>query len=147
MALHHTEDPVCPLCEAKIRDSHPAMASWFREKKKVYQNLHTSCSFRGKVDQDSAFKEGKSKLKWPHSAHNRVNPRTAKPESLALDLFQIDEVGNPRWSPLFFAMLNRENRQDRCPIRWGGDFRTLGDSCHFEWIGKLTDDESPQSAA
>ena len=34
------------------------------------------CGYRGKEEQDKAYKEGKSKLKYPQSKHNRV-PSTA----------------------------------------------------------------------
>lgn len=30
------------------------------------------CAYRNKSMQDKAFKEGKSKLKWPNSAHNKA---------------------------------------------------------------------------
>lgn len=37
------------------------------------------CGFRGKEEQEQAFIQGKSKLRWPHSKHNK------KP-SLAMDI-------------------------------------------------------------
>jgi hypothetical protein len=34
------------------------------------------CAYRGKAEQDKAYKEGKSKSKWGQSAHN-INPSNA----------------------------------------------------------------------
>ncbi len=86
------------------------------------------------MDQNKCVSEGKSKAVWPTSPHNAM--RDKKPCSKALDLFQIDEDGIARWVPIFFAKLNAENLANLEPLIWGGEFKTLGDSCHFQ----LTDE-------
>lgn len=130
MRLHHTDDPICPLCEEKLKGAHEYMAEWFRRVKRSYPNVHTSCAYRGKEEQDAAVARGASRARFPKSAHNFE--RDGKPCSLALDLFQIDEDGIGRWVPLFFAKINAENEKSGEPLIWGGRFKSIGDSCHFE---------------
>lgn len=126
MVLHHIEGPLCPLCEEKLDKVHPYMANWYRIKKKKYPNLHVSWGFRGRSEQERAFNDGKTKLHYPDSAHNKI-------PSLAIDLFQIDEDGVARWSQVFFMKLNAENEADQFPIKWGGNWKSLGDADHFQY--------------
>lgn len=132
-SLHHTSDAICPLCESKLMQAHPDIASWYREKKKLYPNLHISFSYRTMKEQNELFAQGKTLLQWPNSKHNNQLPN-GLPCALALDLFQIDEDGNGRFSRQFYSLLNDQNRADRAPIRWGGDFKSLKDYDHFELI-------------
>lgn len=127
---HHTHDPVCPLCEEKLTLADPQLATWFRAVKARYANVHVSWSWRGEADQDAFFKEGKTRAQWPKSKHN--NMQGGRPWSLALDLFQIDEDGVARFSPLFYAKLADENEKANEPILWGGMFHSIGDKDHFE---------------
>lgn len=134
IGLHHTADPTCPLCEAKLQSAHPFMQNWFHGIKSRYINTHISWAYRGKEDQEAAFTAGKSRDHFPESPHNRLNPETQLPESLALDLFQEDEDGNARFSPKFYLMIAMENKANKVPIAWGGDFRTLGDRDHYQYV-------------
>lgn len=127
---HHNSDPTCPLCAEKIAEAHPEMRAWFLDVKSRYPNAHVSWSFRCEEDQNQLVLDKKSRLSWPHSAHNQMED--GKPCSMALDLFQIDEDGVGRWSPLWFAKLNAENENNKLPIFWGGNWKTLGDNDHFE---------------
>lgn len=114
--------------------AHPRLGEWFRKLKARYPNVHVSCSWRGREEQERLFREQKTDLHFPHSKHNNLSP-ASQPQSLALDLFQIDEDGVGRWSPLFFAKVNAENEADREPVRWGGKFKIHGrwpDGDHFE---------------
>ena len=38
-------------------------------------NFTVTCGFRNQSDQDKAFAEGKSKLKWPNGEHNKLPSR------------------------------------------------------------------------
>jgi hypothetical protein len=132
----HKEGPECSGCSEKLKQAHPFMREWFFRKKKTYENLHVYRVWSDKEEQDRYFKEGSSKLPWPKSPHNYV--RDGRPCSLALDVFLINEDGEARFPPLFYAKLNEENERDREPIRWGGTFKTLRDANHFELrIGEL----------
>lgn len=46
------------------------------------QDLKVICAFRGEAEQNKAYEEGKSKLKWPKSLHN------SRP-SLAIDVVPL----------------------------------------------------------
>lgn len=129
--LHHTHDPVCLLCEDKLFTADPRLASWFRAVKARYTNVHVSWSWRGEADQEAFFKEGKTHAHFPHSAHNKMDA-SGKPCSLALDLFQIDEDGIARFSPLFYAKIADESEKTNEPILWGGTFKNIGDKDHFQ---------------
>ncbi len=124
--IHHEAGPICPLCESKLAAAHPYLINWFRSLKKKYINVHLSWAYRNLEEQELAVAEGKSKLHYPDSAHNKM-------PAMALDLFQEDEDGVARWSVSFFNLVNSENVTARLPIRWGGRWKTLGDNDHFEY--------------
>jgi hypothetical protein len=131
---HHTHDPVCPLCEDKLFTAHDYLKGWFRSLKSRYPNVHVSWAYRGQADQEEFFKEGKTRAHYPHSAHNKTD-EAGKPCSLALDLFQIDEDGVARFSPLFYAKIADESEKDGALILWGGTFKNIGDRDHFQYKG------------
>jgi hypothetical protein len=135
--LHHTEDPVCPLCEEKLRTACGYMAKWFREKKAKYRNLHVSWAYRGPEEQEKAFQQGASSVHYPHSKHNYTVD--GDPFSLALDVFQITEDGEAVFSHKFCELLHKENLEAKLPIRWGGTFKLKkgSDGTHFEYTGPV----------
>ena len=124
MSLHHSSDPLCPLCESKLTQAHPSLVQWCRGVKAQYPNAHVSWAFRDEADQDQALAEGKTKLVWPNSAHNKT-------PAMALDLFQIDANGLGVWSPQFFVSLANTLPNT---MKWGGRWKDLGDDDHFELI-------------
>lgn len=130
---HHTSDPVCPLCEEKLTTAHQTLQDWYRRHKVRNPNSHISWAWRGEADQNEFLKEGKTRCHYPNSPHNKF--QDGKPCSLALDLFQIDEDGNARFSPKWYAKVNAENESDKEPIIWGGQFKTIGDADHFQLKG------------
>lgn len=129
MRASHTDDPVCPLCQQKLLTAHPFFHDWFARQKQKYPNLHISWAYRGKEDQERVYADGKSNARFGQSAHNAVDEK-GKPRADALDLFQIDEDGVARFSPTFMAKLWGECKDDG--LIWGGNFRKLGDFCHFQ---------------
>jgi peptidoglycan LD-endopeptidase CwlK len=100
------------------------------------------CGHRGQEDQDKAFAEGKSKLKYPNGNHNAI-------PSNAMDLYPypIDMKNTNRfyWFGGYVMgiaeMLYAEGKIDH-RIRYGGDWdgdkdindQTLNDLVHFEII-------------
>jgi len=89
---------------------------------------------RDKEAQDLYYKEGKSKLKWPDSRHNKV-------PSLAVDLGVYSYYCNGiDWKneKLFHELagyMKAVARQYRIAgLRWGGDYKTFKDLPHFEII-------------
>lgn len=143
----HEAGPVCPGCEAKLRSVHPYLVDWFHQHvKPEWPTIHISWGYRGKFDQDLCFRQKTTKLPWPKSAHNRrvaidsakpfdasneTDPNS-RPESIAIDLFQLDETGKAIWVPHTFFKLSQQINDAAEPIKWGGLFRFLGDADHFE---------------
>jgi hypothetical protein len=129
----HSDGAVCPGCEIKLRDAHGDIQRWFREEiKPMFQDCHVSWSFRGKIEQNQAVAEGKSKLPWPLSAHNKSDDQ-GNPCSLAVDLFELSSNGMASWSWKYFKEIADHTKARGFPIVWGGDFKTLGDSDHFQF--------------
>lgn len=83
------------------------------------------CGYRGKEDQDKAFAEGKSKLKYPHSKHNKL-------PSLAVDIapYPIDWKNIEAFKELAIRVKAEANKQG-FKIVWGGDWK-FKDYPHFE---------------
>lgn len=100
------------------------------------------CGQRGEVEQNDAFREGKSKLKFPKSKHN-LNP------SMAVDVMPYPINWSDRERMYFFGgFVLATARQLKAmgwiehDIRWGGDWNgdtdvrkeTFIDLPHFEIV-------------
>lgn len=136
--IRHTDEPVCELCEEKLKGAHPYMADWFRRKKAKYINLHCSWAYRSRTEQEMAFTSGASDVHYPMSKHNFT--KQSMPCALAIDIFQIGEDGEGVWSVPFCTLLNKENAEAKEQIRWGGTFKLRNgkrDYCHFEFTGPI----------
>lgn len=120
MSLHHTSDPECPLCLDKISKATPVLQDWFKiHVKPNFPRAHISWSYRNETEQEQAFADHKSKLRYPYSAHNKI-------PALALDIFEIDENGEGLWAPTFFYRGEQvQPRQSRQP-QVGGLLQPLG---------------------
>lgn len=135
--IHHKNGiPECPMCEDKLKYADPLLAKWFREcVKPAFPLAHISWSYRGKTEQDDAFKEGKSKLKFPQSQHNATDS-DGKPCARALDLFELELGGMACWAWGFFRDIAMATRNFEVPILWGGNWPALQDADHFELPNK-----------
>ena len=103
------------------------------------------CGHRDQADQDKAFKEGKSKLKYPNSKHNHT-------PSLAVDAAPFEPGNGIDWTPrqmAFFAgyvkgiadrlyKIGVISHRIRLGIDWNGnndiDDETFIDAPHFEIV-------------
>lgn len=84
------------------------------------------CGYRGKDEQNTAFKEGHSKLKWPESRHNQFPSR-------AVDIIPYpsgftDENEFYVMATYVLAAANKLGIE----VVWGGHWKTLVDKPHFE---------------
>ena len=129
MSLHHTSDIPCLLCEDKLKTANPRLSTWFYDAKSEFPDLHISWAYRGKEEQEKAFRERKTHARWPHSKHN--HRQNGVPCSLALDLFQL-QSGKAIFCPKFYFKLNQFTQSRGYPILWGGTFKNLKDHDHFE---------------
>lgn len=84
------------------------------------------CGHRGKEDQDRAYREGKSKLRWPNSRHNAWPS-----EAVDLAPAPLDWDDTRRFKGLAVAILE-EGRNQGTEITWGGSWRGFVDVPHFE---------------
>ena len=99
------------------------------------------CGHRGKEDQDRAFRDGKSKKKYPHSKHNAFPSR-------AVDVAPYDKkIRNIPWEneEAFLRMgmfILGVSKVMGIGLRWGHDWdmdmdlfdQTFYDSPHFELV-------------
>lgn len=99
-----------------------------------YRNCTVIIGHRGQKEQDEAFRNGFSKLKWPHGEHNGIPSR-------ALDAapYPIDWLNRERFLAFGGFVLGLAASMG-IPIRWGGDWdgdgnprnQTFHDPGHFE---------------
>lgn len=93
------------------------------------------CGFRNEADQNEAFDNGRSKLQWPDSKHNKM-------PSKAVDVaFFPIEWNNTKKMIHFGGFVQGVAAKMGIKIRWGGDFNQNGkfddrffDAVHFELI-------------
>lgn len=101
------------------------------------------CGYRSQKDQDKAYNEGKSKLKYPDSKHNLI-------PSMAVDIAPVKYFDNGGvwidWDDLqsFFDLhevIKSHAKELGIKIRWGGDWdgnpltrNKFNDFPHYELI-------------
>ena len=94
------------------------------------------CGHRGQEEQDKAYEEGRSKVRWPNGKHNS-NP------SRAIDVapYPIDWENLDRFY-YFSGYVMNEARHQGVKLRWGGDWdsdtevsdNSFNDLVHFELV-------------
>lgn len=134
--------------KAKLQTCHRDLQTLFAHVLNNY-NCTIVCGHRGEEDQNKAFAEGKSKLRYPESKHN-------KRPSLAVDVAPYETTGID-WGKLqsaFFAgyvkgiadklfQIGVISHRIRMGIDWDGDNdvddTSFWDACHFEIIPNYRD--------
>jgi hypothetical protein len=131
--MEHVKNTDCPGCKKRTDTACLELQSWFwKFIKPNYPDVHVSWGYRGKEDQEKEFAEGATRAHYPKSPHNRTNPKNGQPESYALDLFQQIN-GKYVSDPVFFAKLDDISRKEGYCLIWGGNFKSIGDSNHFQF--------------
>jgi hypothetical protein len=131
MKAKHVEGTSCPSCDEKLLTAHPDLREWFNKcVKPKFTDAHISWSFRDKFNQNQCVAEGKSKLKWPLSAHNKTD-ENGNPCAHALDLFELCSNGMARWSWKYFKEIAAESKAKQYPVDWGHDLWGWDDD-HFQ---------------
>ncbi len=136
--MKHSNAPkLCPGCEEKLKGVHHALAAVFRDViKPRFRSCHISDGWRGEEEQNKAFEEGKSLLKWPNSAHNKLDDQ-GNPCSLAIDLFELEGNGLGYWRWKYFEAIGGVLKNLGVPVMWGGYWKDFKDGPHFEWAGPV----------
>ena len=104
--------------------------------KEIVKNFDCSIivGYRGREDQNRAFREGHSKVEWPNGKHNK-NP------SSAVDVAPYPVNWDDRERFIYFAgFVKGVAYRMNIPIRWGGDWDSdtelsdnkFDDLVHFE---------------
>lgn len=124
----------------KLATCHPDLQRLFNEVIKSRDNM-ILIGHRNQMLQDKAFREGRSKIKWPNGKHN-TSP------SQAVDSINYHATKpNVRWNDLrsiylYAGYVIATAEQMGIPLRWGGDWdgdtdihdQNFNDLVHFELI-------------
>lgn len=121
----HTFGPSCEGCNERLKQAHDDIAEVYYFLKSKYPDIHCSWVYRGKEDQEAAYKAKLSNCHFGKSKHNLLPAE-------AIDLFQQDENGKGIWDSVFCAKINQELVEAGFKLKWGGHFKRLGDSGHWE---------------
>jgi len=111
----------------RLAECHPDLQQVFEQVIKHY-DCTILCGRRGEGEQNRAFYEGRSKLRYPDSKHN-------KSPSLAVDVapWPIDWADRERWL-IFGGIVLGIAATMGVDLRWGGDWngnlRTSDQSFH-----------------
>ena len=109
----------------RLAQAHPDLQHLFNE---VIKTIDCSvlCGYRGKEEQEAAYRDGNSKLHFPDSKHNHL-------PSLAVDVapYPINWQNIERFKT-FGAFVKKTAEELGITIRWGGDFKTWKDYPHYE---------------
>lgn len=86
------------------------------------------CGHRGEKEQNQAYDDGKSKLKYPLSAHNVI-------PSMAVDLAPrpIDWSNKEAFCHLAGIVLGIAHQMG-VTVKWGGDWKSFKDYPHYEIV-------------
>jgi len=118
----------------KLNTCHPLLQTLFREVVKHY-DCTIICGHRGEKEQNEAFENGYSKLKFPMSKHNSM-------PSMAVDVMPFPINWSDKSRHLHFAgYVHAVADKLGIKIRWGGNFdgdknldNGFQDRPHFELV-------------
>jgi len=91
------------------------------------------CGHRGEADQNRAWAEGKSKLKYPHSKHNKTPSHAVDlaPCNIVDSKTIIDWNDAKAFKVLAMYLINQANTKGY-PLEWGGLWSKFKDLPHYQ---------------
>jgi len=121
--------PLSDASKAKLTSCDARLQSLVEAVVATGVELVVCCGHRNKSEQDLAFKEGKSKLKFPESRHNSW-------PSQAVDLAPAKD-GKIDWNDLeafrsLAVVVKAEAFKLGIALEWGGDWKRFVDRPHWE---------------
>ena len=109
----------------KLNTCHADLIRLFNEVIK-YRDCKIICGRRGKQEQDEAYADGKSQVKYPKSYHNRFPSHAVDAVPYPIEWENIDRFIEFGGFVLgIAAMMNID-------IVWGGNFKKFFDGPHFQ---------------
>lgn len=129
MAKHKNNG--CDHCHSKIGELHPLMGQYALSIIHMFPQCHISCAFRDKLSQNAAYRDGKSKLQYPNSKHNKTDTR-GEMCSEAIDLFRLGDDGKAYFDVETYKNIWTYCMHEGMLITWGGTWKTFKDHPHFE---------------
>jgi peptidoglycan L-alanyl-D-glutamate endopeptidase CwlK len=87
------------------------------------------CGHRTQDEQDKAFAAGNSKLRFPHSKHNKFPSRAVDVAPWPIDWKDIGAFRK------LSEVVKRKAHELEIDIEWGGDWRSFKDYPHYELKG------------
>jgi peptidoglycan L-alanyl-D-glutamate endopeptidase CwlK len=109
----------------KLVTCHPDIQRLMQEVVKR-RDITITCGSRGKLDQDTAFANHTSQLKWPQSKHNKT-------PSMAVDCVPYPEMWDSQEAFYELATIIKQVAEElNIPIKWGGDWKKFVDLPHWE---------------
>lgn len=127
---HNFEIGPCHLCNFKLRDAHPVFREIWPKLKEEFKSVHVSCTFRSASDQELAFQQGRSRLHWDKSDHNKVDSE-GRHCARAIDIFFINLDGIAVFPPWQYLKVAEWLELNDYPIGSGIRWEKFKDGPHF----------------
>ena len=110
------------ISQTRLETCHKDLQTLFNH---IIQSYDCSilCGHRDEIDQNKAYREGKSKLKFPRSLHNLVPSRAIDVAPYPIDWQNIIRFYAFGGYVLGVAQHLRSTREITHNLRWGGDWR------------------------
>ena len=118
-----------------LNGADPKLQKLFNEIVKTY-DCKVICGFRGKDEQQKAYKERRSKVQFPHSKHNRLPAQAVDVAPYPIDWKDLNRFYH------FGGYVKAKAEEMGINIRWGGDWdgdldikdQNFDDLPHFELL-------------
>ena len=112
---------------SRLSTAHPLLQRLFHEVVK-HRDCSVICGHRGQEDQETAFREGKSKAHWGQSKHNYVPSLAVDVMPYPLDWGDIQRIKD------FSHFVKGVAAAMDIKVQWGGEFKNFFDGPHWELI-------------
>jgi peptidoglycan L-alanyl-D-glutamate endopeptidase CwlK len=111
--------------KSRLDTCHPSLRDLFTAVLKR-RDITIACGYRGPVEQDKAYADGKSQLKWPQSKHNQYPSR-------AVDVVPYPELWSSEEALQDLSVIIKEEAvRLGINVTWGGDWHSFKDLPHWE---------------
>jgi hypothetical protein len=111
-----------------LKTCHPLLQDLLNDVIK-YRDCTILFGYRGRAEQEEAFKNGRSKAHFGQSQHN-FSPSLAV-DSMPFPINWEDIKGIHEFAGFVLGIAAEKG----IPVRWGGHFKNFFDGPHFELIG------------